>query len=123
MNVQAEANEPGMVVAPRSPNGAASEIARPSDKSGDTGSDVENPLMKLVDAALAPSCSEGSDKVQDESPRQKVEADVMETDDSPSKKSDNSSKPTLQDAKVIKGSVDDLVTNQDKKVTFAEDYA
>ena len=120
MNVQAEANEPGMVVAPRSPNGAASEIARPSDKSGDTGSDVENPLMKLVDAALAPSCSEGSDKVQDESPRQKVEADAMETDDSPSKKSDNSSKPTLQDAKVIKGSVDDLVTNQDKKVTFAE---
>lgn len=107
MNAQADANEQSMVVARQSPN------AIPS-------SDDENPLMKLVDAALAPNCSEGSDKVQDECSGEKMEPDTIETCDSSTKEPDNSSKPTLQDAKVIKGSVDDLVTNQDKKVTFAE---
>ena len=32
----------------------------------------------------------------------------------------DSNKPILEDAKVIKGSVDDLMSNQDKKTTFAE---
>lgn len=115
MNVHADTNEPGMLVASRCPNGAGSPHT-----TAISSSDDENPLMKLVDAALAPNCSEGSDKVKDESTGQKVVVDAMETDELPSKEPDDSSKPTLQDAKVIKGNVDDLMTNQDKKVTFAE---
>ena len=109
MNIYTDVNEPGRVTS-RSSSVSSSEREHDSPKStAGAGGNDENPLMKLVDAALAPNMSEVCEKKHDIRSENNIEDTRAD-----------SNKPILEDAKVIKGSVDDLMSNQDKKTTFAE---
>jgi HSF-type DNA-binding len=91
--------------------------------------------MKLVDAALAPEVNDSNssnDNIIDNRSNKVVPpvdikpASTDQTEEGSSKTTTTSDEAssikssTLQDAKVIRGTVEDLVSRQDKKLTFAE---
>ena len=115
MNLSTEANEQG--VARRGSSASAGSVPPISSNApapAKANSDDDNPLMRLVDAALAP------DQKQQEA--RASAADEKQAEDPSKKEPEDASRPTpsLQEAKVIKGSVHDLVHPQEKKQTFAE---
>lgn len=69
--------------------------------------------MKLVDAALAPT----TDYIDKE---KVIELPTTKKDEPSESSPEQEMNPTLEDAKVIRGTVQDLVARQEKKVTFAE---
>lgn len=95
--------------------GIARRSSSASEESNES-SDADNPLMKLVDAALAPSSDfiATSEKVNDCSIKNEIEAS------GPSPEAAEKSNLELEDANVIRGTVQDLVARQEKKVSFAE---
>jgi HSF-type DNA-binding len=81
----------------------------------------DSPLMKLVDAALGPNASVSEDTV---SAQCNEDLKVKGRDNSVADAVDTAvtlkQPPPSQDIEVLRGSIQDLVSHQDKKVTFAE---
>jgi len=71
--------------------------------------------MKLVDAAMA-----HNDSNNEAMNKQGESTSVTPQQPQESSSTSDANKASLQDAKVIKGSVDDLMSSQEKKSTFAE---
>lgn len=116
-------------------NTAPPEVANESPKrqaSTGSASDLEpsnrdqNPLMRLVDAALAPSAqpndpsSSSPTTNTSEVNRANTSMRTETTEKNNEEGEPQEGKSSLKEAKVIKGTVQDLVDRQEKKVTFAE---
>jgi hypothetical protein len=82
----------------------------------------ENPLMRLVDAAVSASSREEAASAQkaEASNKESKDEDLMKEGETGSSASVADNPSSLEDAKVIRGTVQDLVGRSDKKATFAE---
>jgi HSF-type DNA-binding len=136
-NISESTNKPKLRILPRSCNtskfrrGTMDELATDSSveqtmprSSSNTpvelsyqGGNNDSPLMKLVDAALNPNLS-ATDESTSDSKQLNIEgkSDVV---DSTSRDVDEPHS-LAEDSKVIQGTIDDLVSRHEKKVTFAE---
>jgi hypothetical protein len=81
------------------------------------GGNSDSPLMKLVDAALNPNLS-----IPEESTlgNHELKGDGDSDRSNPTSKNVIEPSSTSEDGKVIQGTIDDLVSPHEKKITFAE---
>jgi HSF-type DNA-binding len=83
----------------------------------------DNPLMKLVDAALRPSSlamDEATEIVSNGGTKNLANASNRDSSSLVDVDQQNDEKPSSEDAPVIRGTLQDLVSRQEKKVSFAE---